>query len=139
MMRIRSHLDVLFPKVRAEVLRALYSTPAKGRYVRELAALTGLALSTIQDELRKLVVLGVLISWQDRKRRFYGANRAYPLFSELKQIVKVSERLPPVRHSHLQRPRHGRFQQRKRRKLAHLPVRREPHWDLFTKQDQSTA
>jgi hypothetical protein len=29
-------LDILFPKVRAEILRLLFSYPARQRYVREL-------------------------------------------------------------------------------------------------------
>src|SRR5947207_2255743 len=47
-------LEVLFPQVRAELLRALFQPPLKQRYVRELVVITGLAMHTIQDELRKL-------------------------------------------------------------------------------------
>jgi len=42
-------LDVLFPKVRAEILRALFRNSNDRRYVRELMRETGLALSTVQD------------------------------------------------------------------------------------------
>ena len=47
-------MDVLFSPVRAAVFRALFSSPAKERYVRELVRITGFALGTIQDELRML-------------------------------------------------------------------------------------
>jgi hypothetical protein len=50
----REILDVLFSPVRAAVFRALFSSPAKERYVRELVRITGFALGTIQDELRML-------------------------------------------------------------------------------------
>jgi predicted transcriptional regulator len=136
----RTHLEVLFPKVRAEILRLLFSTPHKKRYVREIESMTGLALSTVQDELRKLAVLGVIVSWLDRRRRFYGPNQAYPLFSELLRIVRVSERMPRVRHAHLQRPRyHRQSRKRQRRKMAHLPKDRPARWGLFREKRRSTA
>jgi hypothetical protein len=50
----RPVLDVLFPEVRAKLLRSLFSMPLKQRYVRELVNISGLTLHTIQDELRKL-------------------------------------------------------------------------------------
>ena len=43
-------LDILFPKVRAEALRLLFSDPTQQRYVRELMAMSGLALRTVQEE-----------------------------------------------------------------------------------------
>jgi hypothetical protein len=49
----RSFLEVLFPKVRAELLRLLLTAPPKARYVRELARMSGLALCTVQAELCK--------------------------------------------------------------------------------------
>jgi predicted transcriptional regulator len=58
----REILDVLFPAVRAAMLRALFSSPAKERYVRELVRITGFALSTIQDELRMLSAVGLVTS-----------------------------------------------------------------------------
>ena len=137
----RTIIEVLFPKVRAEVLRLLFTPPAKKRYVRELQGLSGLALSTVQDELRKLAVLGVIVSWRDRRHRFYAPNRNHPLFSDLLHIVQVSERLPDVKHVHLQRPRYGsRRKGKRRRKFAHLPVILEPQWHLFSnRRKRSTA
>ena len=53
-------LDILFPRVRAELLRLLFAAPQKQRYVRELMRMSGLALSTVQDELRKLSAIRIL-------------------------------------------------------------------------------
>ena len=61
-----SALDLLFPKVRAEILRILFSEPKKQRYVRELMLMSGLALRTVQEELATLTVLGdgdKLVQW----------------------------------------------------------------------------
>src|SRR5205814_8163384 len=70
----RALLDVLFPRVRAEILRLLLSTPLKQYYVRELARMTGLALCTIQDELRKLSAVGSIVSSTRPQLRFYKAT-----------------------------------------------------------------
>ena len=50
----RTILSTLFPRVRAEILGSLFITLKEQRYVRELMRMSGLALSTIQDELRIL-------------------------------------------------------------------------------------
>jgi hypothetical protein len=49
----KSLLHGLFPLVRAEVLRLLFTNPRQELYVRELARLSHLSLQTVQDELAK--------------------------------------------------------------------------------------
>ena len=58
----RAVLDVLFPEVRAKLLRSFFARPPKQRYVRELVNASGLTLHTVQDELRKLSTVGLLTS-----------------------------------------------------------------------------
>ena len=65
-------LEVLFPKVRAEILRALFGGSRERRYVRELMRETGLALCTVQDELRKLSGIGLVTSYSNGYHRFYA-------------------------------------------------------------------
>ena len=86
-------LDVLFPRVRAELLRLLFAEPAQHRYVRELMNMSGLALHTIQDELRKLNALGLIVTWSNGYHRFYRANQDHPLFESLLHIVRGSVKL----------------------------------------------
>jgi predicted transcriptional regulator len=92
-----SVLEILFPKVRAEILRLLFSEPAQQRYVRELMGLSGLALGTVQEELANLNAAGLIKSWSNGYHRFYRANRDHPLFSSVFRIVQTSARLPRVR------------------------------------------
>jgi predicted transcriptional regulator len=99
-------LDVLLPKVRAEIFRLLFTTPTKQLYVRELMGRSGLALRTVQDELAKLSALKLVTSWSNGYHRFYRANRDHPLFSHVLSIVRASARLPRVRK--LPQPRPGR-------------------------------
>src|SRR5437868_13533444 len=82
-------LDVLFPNVRANMPRLLFCTPPKEHYVRELMNLTGLALCTVQDELRKLNTVGLVTSWSNGYRRYYRANQAHALFADLCRVVQT--------------------------------------------------
>ncbi len=73
-------LEILFPRVRAEILRLLFSEPARQRYVRELMTMSGLALRTVQEELANLSAAGLITSWTNGYHRFYRANRDHKLF-----------------------------------------------------------
>jgi predicted transcriptional regulator len=126
-------LDILFPKVRAELLRVLFGTPRMQRYVRELTRMTELALCTVQNELRKLESVGLVVSWSDGYRRFYRANSDHPLFSEVTHIVDQSaRRLPKSSSSPPQRKRWSRGRRkpppRKLRSSMYPPM----HWNLFS-------
>jgi len=130
----RPLLDVLFPKVRAEILRLLFSTPPKQRYVRELMNMSGLALSTIQDELRKLRAVGILGSWSNRYHRFYRANSDHPFFPHLLRMVELSARLPRTKHSELHPQKRSRLRKKASRgRAAALPTSRAVKWRLFSR------
>jgi hypothetical protein len=131
MKKQRTVLEVLFPQVRAELLRLLFAPPQKERYVRELMRMSGLRLSTVQDELRKLSALQLVTTRSNRYHRFYRANYDHPLFSDLLHIVEVSEKAPNVNHSILHPPRKAR--PRGRRKARALPADRPMKWNLFSK------
>lgn len=98
-------LDILFPRVRAEILRLLFSDPARQRYVRELMAMSGLALRTVQEELANLSAAGLITSWSNGYHRFYRANRQHELFSHLLHIVQASALLPRVKKAPSRRKR----------------------------------
>jgi predicted transcriptional regulator len=132
----RAILDVLFPKVRAQLLRLLFALPQKQRYVRELANMSGLALCTIQDELRRLTAVGLLITWSNGYHRFYRANKNHPLFPQLIRLVQISARLPQTKHSALNRqPASGKQGRRRRRRVDPLPPDRPIKWDLFSRNE----
>src|SRR5690349_15993476 len=90
-------LDLLFPEARAAILRLLFSNTRVQRYVRELMVMSGLALRTIQEELATLSAAGVITSWSNGYHRFYKANRDHPLFSDLRNIIQKSSRLPHLK------------------------------------------
>jgi predicted transcriptional regulator len=122
----RSLLEVLFPAVRAELFRLLFASRPDEYYVRELMLKSHLALHTVQDELRKLSAVGLVISRSNGFHRFYQANRKHPLYRHIQKIVELSEKFPGTRHAVLLRPRAAT---RKRRpKRSHLPPYRPINW-----------
>ena len=81
-------LHGLFPVVRAEVLRLLFTNAGQELYTRELARLSFLALRTVQDELAKLESANLIVSRSNGYQRFYRANRKHPLYRNLAAIVR---------------------------------------------------
>jgi len=134
----KTALDVLFPRVRAELLRFLFVEPAQQRYVRELMNMSGLALHTIQDELRKLTALGLIVTWSNGYHRFYRANRDHPLFESLLHIVRGSAKLPFPKQILLRQPHRRRpAKQRTGRRRVPLPKDWPGKWDLFSNRRQT--
>jgi DNA-binding transcriptional ArsR family regulator len=83
----RTLLHALFPVVRAEVLRLLFTNPRQELYVRELARLSFLSLQTVQDELAKLHAAELILSRSNGYYRFYRANPKHPLYTTLRRMV----------------------------------------------------
>src|SRR5947209_2281532 len=108
------------------MLRLLFKSPQRERYVRELAQMGGFTLCTVQDELRKLSALKLVKSRSDGFHKFYRANREHTMFHSLVDIVGKSERAPEVKHSIAHRLR------RKPRPPRHrpLPPDRPINWHL---------
>jgi predicted transcriptional regulator len=134
-------LDVLFPKVRAEILRALFRKSNNRRYVRELMRETGLALCTVQDELRKLSGIGIVTSYSNGYHRFYAPNAGHPLCNELRRIVEISDRLPGTKRLILLRRQNLNASKARRRqpkpRMLH-PDRSGVTWNLFSSHRRKT-
>ena len=81
-------LHGLFPAVRAELLRLLFTNRGQELYMRQLARLSFLALRTIQDELAKLEAANLILSRTNGYHRFYRANPKHPLYRALTEIVR---------------------------------------------------
>ena len=84
-------LHVLFPSVRAELLRRLFFDPTREFYVREMARLTTLALGTVQQELARMSAAVLVTSRSNGYHRFYRANRKHPVFADLQNLVIKDE------------------------------------------------
>jgi predicted transcriptional regulator len=80
-------LHVLFPHVRAEILRILFFDPTRETYGREAARATTLALRTVQRELLILEAAGLLTSRRKGPQRLFRAKRGHRIFPALQQLV----------------------------------------------------
>ena len=81
-------LHALFPAVRAEGLRLLFTNRGQELYTRELARLSFLALRTVQDELAKLEAAKLIVSRSNGYHRFYRANSKHPLYAAVTEIAR---------------------------------------------------
>jgi predicted nucleotidyltransferase len=91
-----SLLTVLFPQVRAEVLRLLFADAGRELHLRDLTRQSGLGLGTVQGELEKLSAADLVTSRRDGNRRYYRANADHPLFPDLQQVVLKTSGLREV-------------------------------------------
>lgn len=91
-----SVLAVLFPQVRAEVLRLLFADASRELHLRDLTRQSGLGLGTMQGELEKLSTSDLVTSRRDGNRRYYRANTSHPLFRDLQQLVLKTSGLRDV-------------------------------------------
>lgn len=91
-----SLLTVLFPQVRAEVLRLLFADAGRELHLRDLTRQSDLGLGTVQGELEKLSQADLVTSRRDGNRRYYRANASHPLFPDLQQLVLKTSGLREV-------------------------------------------
>jgi DNA-binding transcriptional ArsR family regulator len=80
-------LEVIFPQVRAELLRLLVADASRELHLRDLTRRSGLGLGTVQGELQKLSDADLVTSRRDGNRRYFSANEGHPLFPDLQQLV----------------------------------------------------
>ncbi|RRJ94792.1 toxin-antitoxin system toxin subunit [Opitutaceae bacterium TAV4] len=83
-------------QVRAGLLRLLFGLEAGELHLRELQRRTGLAVRTIEQDVRKLLELGLVSARRSGNRLYYQANRQHPLYPELHGIVLKTAGLADV-------------------------------------------
>ena len=79
--------DALFPRVRQRVLAILYGNPNRSFFASELMALAQSGRGAVQRELRDLAAAGLLTVTSQGNQKHYQANKAAPVFDELRSLV----------------------------------------------------
>ena len=82
--------SALFGGTKRAILAVLFSRVDEAFYLRELAAVAGIAPSSLQRELATLVAAGILTREQRGLQVYFQANRDSPVFSELQGLVVKS-------------------------------------------------
>jgi predicted nucleotidyltransferase len=106
--RIRPHpiLGALFTsRARVEILKLLMLNPSDRRYLREVASLTQQPVRAAQRELARLESGGLLTATIEGNRKYYQANRASPVFAEVKALLVKTVGLGDLFRQHLQQRR----------------------------------
>lgn len=85
---MNSLAELLSSRVRAEILRCLFSGTAQELHMRELERRSGCAIGTIQTELKKLVRLDLVAGRRDGNRLYYRARVEHPLYADLCGLVQ---------------------------------------------------
>ncbi|MDZ4245496.1 MAG: nucleotidyltransferase domain-containing protein [Dehalococcoidia bacterium] len=66
----------------------LYGRADEKYYLRQIARTTGIGIGPVQRELRNLTDIGIIRRTEQGRLVFYQANPDYPVFEELKTLIK---------------------------------------------------
>ncbi|MCF7849117.1 MAG: hypothetical protein K9M45_09720 [Kiritimatiellales bacterium] len=90
--------QILSSKTKAGIFQILFGTEWDELHSREIARRTGMTLATVQQELKRLQSLDLVLRRKDGNRVYFKANQSHPLFNELHQLtIKTSGIVPMLR------------------------------------------
>ena len=85
---MRNRLAVLFSsRVRAELFRLLFGLSDRELHLREIERASGLSISTVRQDVGKLIDLDLIRDRKDGNRRYCRANRDHPVYGDIHRIV----------------------------------------------------
>jgi len=85
---VLSAMSILKSKTRSSILKTFFDNPDKEYYLRQLEGLTGYSVGNIRREMIRLEADGIFKSRNVGKTKSYGLNKDYPLYDEIKNIVR---------------------------------------------------
>ena len=78
---------VLSSQIRAGIFEILFGLRDRPAHMREIERLSGFAIGTIQQDLKKLEALDLVTRRKDGNRVYYEANKNHPLYPEIRNLV----------------------------------------------------
>lgn len=97
-------VDIVSSRVKAELLRLLFGLNQPEIHLRELVRQSSLSLGTVQQELRRLTRVGLVIARKDGNRVYYRANPDHPTYRDLCSLVLKTDGLAGVLQPGLNTP-----------------------------------
>lgn len=79
--------DALFTRTQQRVLGLLYGNPSRSFYSNEIVRLSGVGIGTVHRELARLLASGLVTAGLIGNQKHYQANRAAPVFDELRGLA----------------------------------------------------
>ena len=86
----------LFGKTRRAVLALTYGHPEDSFHLRRIARFAGTGQGVLQRELQQLTAAGILTRTVSGRQVYYQANRASPIFEELRAVITKTAGLADV-------------------------------------------
>jgi predicted nucleotidyltransferase len=96
--------EILSSRGRESIFRLLFGVTGTPLHTREIQRRSSVTLGAVQQELRKLVRLGLITGNRDGNRVVYRANREHPLFVEIHHMVLKTSGLADVLREALNDP-----------------------------------
>ncbi len=93
-------IEVLFPKVRRNVLAILFGQAERQFHLREITRLAHGGMGAVERELRSLTDAGIISREERGGRVLFSANRGCPIFQELHMLmIKTAGIADVIRHA----------------------------------------
>lgn len=83
-----SSLKIIKSKTRSSILALFFNHPGNEYYLRQIEGLTGYSVGNIRREMSNLEADGLFISRNIGRIKLYSLNKAYPLYNEIKSIIR---------------------------------------------------
>lgn len=87
---------LLLGRTRLTILALLLDHPERRLYLRQIVRLSGAAQGGVQRELSFLVGAGILLKTREGNLAYFQANRAAPVFEELRGLVRKTAGIPEL-------------------------------------------
>ena len=83
-----SSVKIIKSKTRASMLALFFINPGNEYYLRQIEALIGYSVGNIRREMGKLEADGLFVTRNIGRIKLYRLNKAYPLYNEIKSIIR---------------------------------------------------
>jgi predicted nucleotidyltransferase len=90
----RTIADALFSRTQQRVFSLVFGQPERAFALSELIALAGSGTGAVQREVQKLLDSKLIVATAAGRFKRYQANRAAPIFEELRSIVEKTAGVP---------------------------------------------
>ncbi len=100
---IVSAIKTIKSKTRASILKLFFNATEEEYYLRQIEKLTGYSAGNVRREIIKLESDGLFLSRFIGKIKLYKLNKKYPLYNEIKNIVRKTIGIESILKSALDR------------------------------------
>lgn len=84
-------LKVIVPSTtRLNLLIKLFFIDGNTGYIRSMEKEFGESSNAIRKEVNRLEKAGLIISWREKRKKIFQANRKHPLYNDVRQLVKTT-------------------------------------------------